>query len=105
MSKIAIDFDGVLCERYGIPTEGSFYDSPPTEGAVDAIKWFKKLGHEIYIFTSHDKKEYPKMKQWLKEQGFPSLRIADIKEPNTTAFIDDRAIRFTSWQDIRKYWG
>ena len=103
--KIAVDFDGVLCERYGIPTRGNFYDSPPTEDAVEAIKLLKKLGYELYIFTNRDPKEYPLMKKWLKEQGFPSLRITNIKEIGTSTYIDDRAIRFTNWQDIRKYFG
>ena len=41
----------------------------------------------------------------LKEQGFPKMRITNIKESGTLAFIDDRAIRFDNWQNIRKYFG
>ena len=100
--KYAIDFDSVLCERYGIPTKMDFYDCPPTEDAVEAIKWLKKCGHEVYILTANEPKTWPKMAKWLKEWQFPKLRITNIKEVGTKAFIDDRAIRFDNWQNIRK---
>ena len=31
--KIAIDFDGVVCERYGIPTKNPFTNCPMVDGA------------------------------------------------------------------------
>lgn len=106
--KFAIDFDSTICERYGIPTKNGkhdFYNCPPVEDALEAIKWWKKIGHELYICTARPKKDWPKMRVWLKEHGFPRIRISNSKEMGTTAYIDDRAIRFTNWQDIRRIAG
>lgn len=103
--KIAVDFDSTLCERYSIPTKDTFKDImmyPPTADAPEAIKWLKKCGHDIYVFTANEPSTWPKIKAWLKENGFPPLRVTNIKELGTKAYVDDRAIRFTNWQDIRK---
>jgi hypothetical protein len=98
--KIAVDFDGTICKRNGIPTsEWNSYELP-IEGALNAIKSFQSLGHEVWIFTSNPSLEL--VKDWLKVHKFPSLEVTNIKKP-ATIYIDDRAIRFTNWQDIRKY--
>ena len=96
--KILIDFDGVICKRNGIPTKEGFGRQMP--GARDSIILFKKLGHMVKVFTSNPEPE--KVRLWLDRYNFPKLEITDIKEP-CNIIIDDRAIRFTNWQDIRKY--
>ena len=99
--KISIDFDGVICKRQGIPTIRDWEsNSEPMEGALDAIVLLKSLGHKVWIFTANH--EQDKVRSWLKKNGFPELKITNIKEP-AQDYIDDRAIRFTNWQDIRKY--
>lgn len=98
--NIAIDFDGVICKREGIPTIRDWSNAKPMEGALDAINLLRQQGKKIWVFTSNPEPE--KVKEWLKENGFPKLRVTNIKEP-AHVFIDDRAIRFTNWQDIRKY--
>jgi len=96
--KIAIDFDGVICNRKGIPTEkGLGY---PKKGAKDAINLLIKNGYDIWILTSNP--DLNEVASWLNMYDFPQLRITNIKEP-AHVYIDDRAIRFTNWQDIRKY--
>ena len=98
--KIACDFDGVICKREGIPTKEDWTESVPMPGAKEAIKMFIKLGHEVWVFTSNP--DRTKVKSWLNLYNFPELEITNIKKP-CHIIIDDRAIRFTSWQDIRKY--
>lgn len=93
--KIAIDFDSTLANKYWIPMPD----------AVNSVNWLLKLGHELYIFTSRPKRDWGKMRRWLKENEFPKMKITNKKELNTVAYIDDRAIRFTNWNDIRKYFG
>lgn len=99
--KYALDFDGTLAKRNGIPTRTeNIEDLVPMEGAVEAVKWLLACGHELYVFTNN---KYPQLiEQWLSKNGLPVLRVTNIKESGTKAYIDDRAIRFTSWQDIRK---
>ena len=101
MAKLALDFDGVICERYGIPTKGKFEDCPPMEGAVEAIKLLRK-DHELYIFTNRDEKDWKKMEKWLADNDIAKIRITNKKELGTVVYLDDRAIRFTSWKDFCK---
>ena len=97
--KIAIDFDGVIIKRDGIPTIMKWSDKP-VDGALDAILLLKKIGHEVWVFTSNPETE--KVKEWLITNGFPEMEVTNIKKVSHV-IIDDRAIRFTNWQDIRKY--
>ena len=99
--KIAIDFDGVLCKRKGIPTiKEPVSNCEPMEDALDAIKLFKKMGNEVWVFTSNEDPDGVRL--WLNTNGFPELEVTNIKKP-AHAYIDDRAIRFDNWQNIRKY--
>ena len=97
--NIAIDFDGVIIKRNGIPTIRT-WDDKPIEGALDAINLLLSQGKKLWVFTSN--KEPEKVKEWLKNNGFPELEVTNIKKP-AHVYIDDRAIGFTNWQDIRKY--
>lgn len=97
--KIAIDFDGVIIKRKGIPTDMTWEDEP-VEGALDSIKLLLEMGYKLYILTSNTDPD--RVREWLKDKGFPDLRVTNIKEPSHV-YIDDRALRFTNWQDIRKY--
>jgi hypothetical protein len=98
--KIAIDFDGVICKREGIPTEMNWEDIP-MEGSIDTIVLLLQQGHEVWVFTSNP--ELDKVRAWLFAHDFPmELEVTNIKKP-AHVYIDDRAIRFTNWQDIRKY--
>lgn len=98
--RISIDFDGTICHRKGIPTSRSL--GRPKKGSKDAIRFFMELGHDVWILTSHE--DLNEVSSWLYKYKFPKLRITNIKEP-AHVYIDDRAIRFTNWQDIRKYFG
>ena len=97
--KIAIDFDGVICKRVGIPTIRGWENAEPMEDSLDAIKLLKQF-HKIWVFTSNPEPE--KVKEWLKKHDFPELEVTNIKKP-AHVYIDDRGLRFTNWLDIRKY--
>lgn len=98
--KIAIDFDGVLCKREGIPTIRNWKNAEPMEGSLETVKLLLKMKHKIWIFSSNP--ELGKVKLWLDKNNFPKLEVTNIKKP-AHVYIDDRAIRFTNWQDVRKY--
>lgn len=101
--KIAVDFDGVICKREGIPTsKADWYPNGEVEGALASIEYLISLGHDVWIFTSNPDPE--KVKKWLWKNGFPALKVSRQKTPSHM-YIDDRAVRFTNWQDIRKYFG
>ena len=97
--NIAIDFDGVICKREGIPTVRNWEDKP-MEGALETVNLLLKLGYNVWVFTSNP--ELEEVESWLERNGFPLLEVTNIKKP-AHIYIDDRAIRFTNWNDIRKY--
>lgn len=103
MTKIAIDFDGVICKSVGIPTEKLEWDKrKPVKDSLAAIIFLKKRGHNIWVFTANS--EMGEVRKWLTKHKFPRLEVTNIKKP-AHVYIDDRGLRFTNWQDMRKYFG
>lgn len=100
--KVAVDFDGVIRDTKGIPTESSWTDEP-TEGAKDAINYLVEIGHEVYVCTANANLDA--VNEWLTKWKFPDLEVTNKKKTGTKVYIDDRAVRFTNWNDIRKYFG
>ena len=88
---LAIDVDGVIRDTL---------TNEPINGAIRAIHWLEGKGRTIIITTSND--DIGGVRKWLKRHGLnynPTNRI-----PKATAYINDRAIRFTNWNDITSYY-
>ena len=102
--KIGIDWDGVMVKRKGIPTEPAdkAWMDTPIEGARETISLLTANGVDCYVLTNRPKGDWKRIKQWLEFWKFPSLRITNTKEDKTTIYLDDRAVRFTTWNDFRK---
>lgn len=103
--KIAIDFDGTLIKRTGIPTKSFFPYDEPNEGAEDALWLFTRNKIEYYIHTNRPDKDFTEMRVWLEKWGFPNadtVLITREKQQGTTIYLDDRGYRFVSWNDFRK---
>ena len=96
---IGIDFDGVLAEE-GIERSSDL--QKPREGALEAVVFLRNLGYECFVLTSRT--EFDKIKEWLVEWGFPEMEVTNVKK-KALAYIDNQAIRFTSWKDICRYFG
>ena len=96
---ISVDFDGVIHEFSKGWMDGSVY-SNPVEGSKKNIELLMDKGYEIVICTSRQKLN--EIKKWLKKNNFPELKVTNKKVP-ALAYIDDRGIRFTNWEDIVKY--
>lgn len=109
---IAIDFDGVI-HRYSEGwVDGSIYDRP----VQDSFKFIQMLvdnGYTIVVHTTRTDAsaifkwfvEWGRAKMYLDLKGYDfyeSIYITQSKPP-AIAYIDDRGIRFTNWQDIVKY--
>jgi hypothetical protein len=101
---LCVDFDGVIHKYSQGFKDGSIYDEP-IEGAFDALMKLKEAGYTVVIHTA--RKPFESVQEWLKEKAasYPEiqkLEVTDRKLPSL-AYIDDRAIRFTAWQDILNY--
>jgi 5'(3')-deoxyribonucleotidase len=100
--RIALDFDGVICKRNKVPREPSFADSKPNKFARKVILQLMDR-HELYICTNRDESEFDDIRAWLDKYKIPKLLITNKKLPKTGVYLDDRALRFTNWLDISKY--
>jgi len=125
MKTIAIDFDGVIHKYSKGWLDGSIYDEP-FEGVFETIMQLMRE-HTVFVFTARSPRQ---IKKWLKEHcyyehdmpcdpyiyGF-SVKIIPFwkkfwNKPNCLGitrkklpamiYIDDRALKFESWEQIKK---
>lgn len=103
---IAIDFDGVIHSfEYGFH-DGTIYGTP-IEGSVDALKSLSKK-YNLVIYTAKAKPDRPLIngktgtelvREWLEKYNISQYIVKITAEkPRAICYIDDKAIRFTSWQ-------
>ncbi|MBD3004513.1 hypothetical protein [Streptomyces sp. 5-10] len=102
---VAVDFDGVIHAYSKGWHDGTIYD-PPMQGALEGLCLLMEV-HAVFIFTSRDAGQ---VAQWLTERGFSCeldfdgtfwnkrgcLLVTNRKLP-ASAYLDDRAVPFTSW--------
>lgn len=111
---IALDFDGVV-HRYGQGWhDGTAYDKP-MDGFEDAFRYLMR-DYNVFILSTRDAKT---IQDWFAER-FPNVQTEIIpndtkrifwdkegvlgitnKKLSAMAYIDDRAVRFTNWKDIK----
>jgi hypothetical protein len=96
-----VDFDGTICYSKG----EDFSNSKPIIGARKILERIISEGNYCYIFTARKPNDWRLIAKWMFSHGFAGMPIHNIKLKGTSKIIDDRAIRFTNWQDIRKYFG
>lgn len=96
---IMIDLDGVIC------TEERTFEralAQPIPGAGAAIRSLRSAGHTVIIYTGRGWPEYRMTRQWLEEHGieFDGLHMG---KPIADIWIDDRAVRFTTWEETLRH--
>ena len=112
---LAVDFDGVIHKYSKGWVDGTIYDEPMS-GALEIMGELTKQGFGIIIHTTrlnpeaHSLVEVEQQVQminkWLKENGFEKgkhYQAITALKPKASFYIDDRAIKFTNWQKIRKF--
>jgi len=107
-NQLAIDFDGVIHKNSKGFHDGTVYDEP-IPGAVDAIKHLSKK-YDIVVFTAKAKSDRPLVDgktgaeliwDWLgKYNLIPYIKEVTAEKPRAIAYIDDKAIHFTNWENI-----
>jgi capsule biosynthesis phosphatase len=107
--RIAIDLDGTLCPIKG--AHERYEDLPPLPGAVERVRQLRAAGHYVIIVTARNMKTCEaNVGRVLKNVGFITLdwlarhgiEYDEIHfgKPNAEVYIDDRALRFSSWDGI-----
>jgi hypothetical protein len=94
---VAVDMDGVICSE-----ERTFERSlaQPLPGAVEGLKWLRAQGHTVVIYTARGWAEQRMTADWLAKNGIEHDLLV-MGKPVSDVWIDDRAIRFRSWDQVR----
>jgi phosphoglycolate phosphatase-like HAD superfamily hydrolase len=98
---IMVDLDGVLC------TEEVFLERPlakPIAGAREALQKLRAAGYVVVIYTARGWGECRVAQQWLADHGFEYDGL-QMGKPAADIWIDDRAVRFSSWDDTLRQLG
>jgi len=107
--RIVIDLDGTICPIKS--KSESYADLLPNIGAVDKINALKMAGHYIIIQTARNMgtcdsnvgkvlKNVGKITlDWLEKYEIQYDEIF-FGKPNAQVYIDDRAFRYSSWDEI-----
>ena len=112
-STIAIDFDGVIHKNSKGFHDGTIYDEP-VAGTKEALEYLSRK-YMLVIFTCKDDYTRPLVNgksgvqlvwEWLDKHDLSKYihSVTRIK-PRARYYIDDNAIRFTSWGEALIYMG
>jgi len=110
--NIAVDLDGVIFEYDPTDWRGLKHFGKPVEGVITALMMLQKAGHKIIIYSTRTNPvvnpEYPKaqlldfVQKELDRHAIPYDRIETEGKPYAHVYIDDRAFRFESWDQVLK---
>ena len=101
---IAVDFDGVIHKYSNGWQDGEIYDEP-MEGAFEKLLRLYLDGFNIVISTART--EIEPVKTWWNKWyhiKFPNSEMFPVeitnKKPIAIAYVDDRGITFTNWDEV-----
>lgn len=106
MRTIALDFDGVIHAYSEGWRDGSIYDDP-VPGALEALR-ILLTKYCVFIFTARNPAQ---VMAWLSVHGFavdsdngsptwntPGVILVTNRKLPASIYVDDRGLRFWSWQ-------
>lgn len=105
---IVIDLDGVIAtgtakEVYSNEAGWRYENCTLVEGSVEGLKKLS-LDYKLILSTARWGKDKEKTIQWLKDKEILHLfdEVQVGVKPSAKYYIDDRALRFTSWKELLK---
>ncbi len=107
--RICIDLDGVICSLRS--KNESYAELTPIEGSVEKLRALRAAGHIIIIYTArHMRTCEGNVGKVLARQGLVTLDWLQrnniefdelyFGKPWADIYIDDNALRFSSWDQI-----
>lgn len=106
--NIGVDFDGVIHKCSKGYYDGTIYDDP-VEGAYEALEKLSK-NNTIIVYTCKAKPDRGLVNgktgtelvwEWLEKHGMSKfVSKVTAEKPRAKFYIDDKAIRFTSWEEV-----
>ena len=109
-NTIAIDFDGVIHKNSKGFYDGTVYDEP-VDGVKEGLEYLSK-SYKLVIYSCKANPDRPLVNEetgveliwgWLQKWNLHGY-IEDVTytKPNAKYYIDDKAIKFTNWNKIRR---
>jgi capsule biosynthesis phosphatase len=109
--RFCVDLDGTICYT---KKEGECYsDVEPIPGSIETLQTLRKNGHYIIIYTARNMITYNNnigkiianqssvVIEWLKKHNIPYDEL-HFGKPVADYYIDDKAVKFENWNDIKK---
>lgn len=96
--QMIIDMDGTIC------TEEKTYSRSLAKIKPGAKEYINKQyddGHTIIIYSARSWQEFEMTTEWLKVNDVFYHQLI-LGKPIGDVWIDDRAVRFNSWQETKK---
>ena len=108
-NQIAIDFDGVIHKNSKGFHDGTIYDEP-IEGVKKGLEYLSK-SYRLVIYSCkanpnrpviNDKTGIQLIWEWLGKYGLQKyIDNISYEKPNAKYYIDDKAVKFESWEQIQ----
>lgn len=105
--NIGIDFDNVIHQNSKGFYDGTIYDTP-VYGVYEALKTLSEK-YDIVVYTVKAKPDRGLINgksgtelvwDWLRKYNLaPYVKKVTCEKPRAVAYIDDKAFRFTSWEN------
>ena len=94
--RLVIDLDGTICSEH---RQFSRSLAKPLDAAVESLRQLRELGHTIIVYSARTWEEYEMTVDWLDRHKIPFDQLI-LGKPQGDIWIDDRALRFTSWKEV-----
>jgi len=107
--RICIDLDGVVCSLR--KPEQKYAELEPMAGAVEKLRTLRAAGHYVILCTARHMntcqgnvgqvvaRQGAVTLDWLARHGIEYDEF-HFGKPHADVYIDDNAVRFTSWDEI-----
>jgi len=93
---LAIDFDGVIHDyKNPLPNRRM---GQPLPGAKESLKRYREAGYAVIVHSVRGGQP-EHIAEFMDYYGLTYDTITNIK-PNADYYIDDKAIRFSNWDDV-----
>lgn len=109
--RIVVDLDGTICTLK--EKNETYNDVVPLKESIESLQKLKQDGHEIIIHTARNMKTWDgnigkvvanigkDTLEWLDKYNIPYDEVV-FGKPYGDIYIDDKALSFTSWDDVIK---